>query len=90
MLAELFQDGIIVDLILIVVAVEAVALLFLRRGLHKGPAVRDWLPNLLSGTALLVALRLSMAQAAWTWVAVALAFSLVAHVTDMARRFQSV
>jgi len=90
MLAELFRDGIIVDLILIVVAVEAAVLLVLRHGLQKGPAVRDWLPNLLSGTALLVALRLSMAQAAWIWVAAALAFALVAHLGDLARRFQSV
>jgi hypothetical protein len=89
MLAELFQDGAIVDLILVVVAVEAVALLLLRRW-RKGPAVQDWLPNLLSGAALLVALRLSMTQATWIWVAAALAFSLIAHVSDLAKRFQSI
>jgi len=88
-MAELFHSGLVVDLILLLVAVEAIALLLLRRAWGRAPVVYDWLPNLASGACLLLALRASIAQAAWYWLALLLALSLVAHLADLARRFQS-
>lgn len=86
-MAELFYSGLIVDLIVVLVVVEALALLLMRRVLGRGPGVRDWLPNLASGACLLLALRAGIAQAAWYWLALLLALSLVAHIADLARRF---
>lgn len=87
MMAELFHSGAIVDLILVLVALECIALFSLRRFWGKGPSVYDWLPNLASGACLLLALRATMAQATWLWVALFLTLSLVAHLADLARRF---
>lgn len=88
-MAELFHSGLIVELILALVVVEALLLAASRRFLGKGPSVGEWLPNLMSGAALLLALRLTIGQAAWPWVAAMLALSLAAHLTDLARRFRA-
>lgn len=87
-MAELFHSGVIIELILAAVVVEALLLSALRRIRGRGPPIVDWLPNLLSGASLLLALRLTIAQSAWYWVAALLALSLVTHLADLARRFQ--
>ncbi len=79
-MADLFASGRIVDAILLLTALEAGALLLLRR--------RDLLATLLAGAALLAALRLALAGAEWTWVALALLAALIAHLFDLARRWR--
>jgi hypothetical protein len=86
-MAELFHNGVIVDLILLLVVLEFLALIALRRFWGKGPAPSDWLPSLVAGACLLLALRATIAQATWLWAALFLTLSLVAHLTDLARRF---
>jgi hypothetical protein len=76
----LFASGRIVDAILLLTAAEAVVLL--RRGRT------DLLATLLAGVALLAALRLALAGAAWPWLALALLASLAAHLADLARRWR--
>jgi hypothetical protein len=88
-MAELFHSGLIIDFILLMVAAEACVLLLLRRVRGRGPVVYDWLPNLASGACLLLALRASIAQAAWYWLELLLALSLLAHLADLGRRFRS-
>lgn len=88
-MAELFHSGVIVELILAAIVVEALLLMAVRRIRGRGPAIGDWMPNLLSGASLLLALRMTIAQSAWYWVAAFLALSLVTHLADLARRFQA-
>jgi hypothetical protein len=89
-LAELFHSGRIVDLILLLVLVEAVLLAWRRQLTGRGPSLRALLPNLLSGAALLAAVRLALVNAAWLWVATALLFALLAHLADLHQRWRQV
>lgn len=88
LLAELFEDGRIVDLILALVALEAVLLMVIFGRCNIGGAARRWLANLFSGASLLLAVRLALTGAAWYWVAACLLASLVAHVIDMIFRYR--
>ena len=84
-MSELFASGRIVDLILGLVAVEALALVALGR--RRGIAGLDVAAALLPGVALMLALRAALTGAWWAWVAAWLAASLVAHLADLARRW---
>ena len=78
-MAELFASGRIVDLILLLMVVEAVVLIaWVRR--------MDLLGNLVAGAALLLALRGALADIWWGWIALCLALALLAHIVDLWRR----
>ena len=51
------------------------------------PAVADVLPYLLSGAALLVALRIALTDGPWLLMALALLFAFAAHLYDLYRRW---
>ena len=85
-MAEWFASGRIVDAILGLVAVEAVALLVLRRWTGRGPAPIALLSNLASGAALMLALRAALVQAAWPVVAGWMLAALGAHLGDLLPR----
>ena len=86
-MADLFASGHLVDLILVLVAVEAIALLLYWR--HAGRGVRpfDLLPNLCAGAFLLLALRATLGGAGWTVASGFLAAAGVAHLADLYRRW---
>jgi hypothetical protein len=71
----------LIDLILVFTGLEAIVLV-----LRRGPSPIAIALMLLPGVALLVALRASLAGAAWPWVPAALAASLVAHLLDLRGR----
>jgi hypothetical protein len=78
----------LVDAVLCIVAVEAVALAVRRRRTGRGPALGPLLAFLGSGAALLVALRAALAGApAWTVPAALAAAGLLhlRHLRDLAR-----
>ena len=85
-LADLFADGHAVDAILALVGIEAVALTLVHRRTGRGIAPADLLPNLVSGTGLLLALRAALVNAPWPWIAASLLLGLVGHLADLARR----
>lgn len=85
-MAEWFADGRAIDLILAAVALECAFLVWLGR--RRGVAPFAWLPALAAGASLLLALRLTLAAAAWQWIAALLAVSLLAHLVDLARRLE--
>ena len=87
-MTELFASGRIVDGILVLVALEAVALLVLRRRTGRGPAPVPLLCNLASGAALMLAVRAALTDAAWPVVAGCLLMSLVAHASELALRLR--
>ena len=90
-LAAGFASGRIVDAILVLVALEALLLVWLCRraapvaGLSR-PAL---LANLASGAALMLALRAALVGAPWSAVAAWMLAGLVAHLADLGLRIRS-
>ncbi|WP_336485355.1 hypothetical protein [Methylobacterium nigriterrae] len=88
-MADLFASGRIVDLILGLVALEALILLALRARTRRGPAPAQLLLNLASGAALMLALRASLVGAEWPPIAGWLAISFGAHLAELALRLRA-
>ena len=87
-MTELFLSGRMVDLVLGLVALEAIALSIYHHRTGRGIATRDLAGNLLAGTCLLAALRCALVQSGWEWIALWLAASLIAHLYDIGRRWR--
>lgn len=92
-MAEFLQSGAMIDAILVLVALEAFAFLVLFRFVPNAPRLFAlhpavlW-PTLLSGALLMVAVRMALTDAPWTWIASVLAAAGIAHVVDIALRFR--
>jgi hypothetical protein len=84
---SLVASGRIVDLILGLMVLEALALLAWHAAKGRGIAPLDLLVNLLAGAALLLALRAALTGAHWRTIAGILAIAGVLHVLDLARRW---
>ncbi len=87
-MAELFASGRLVDLILIVVVIEAMVLMLLWLRAGRGVAPADLLPNLCAGAFLLLAMRAALAGSGWTTAAFCLAAAGLAHLIDIYRRWR--
>jgi hypothetical protein len=85
-MAELFESGRLVDLILVLTVIEAVCLVLYWRSRGRGIAPLDLLPNLFAGAFLLLALRLALGGAGWELCCGSLAAAGVSHVVDLGRR----
>lgn len=81
-------SGHLVDLILALVAAEAVALIVYWRLTGRGIPTADLTPNLLSGACLLLALRAALGGWSTAWIALSLACALMAHLVDLRRRWR--
>ena len=83
LMADWIFSGRLVDIIIAMIVLEAVALslhnLITRRGLRP----QDYLLNLLSGLCLMLALRTALGGAAWHWIAACLSAAGVMHATDL-------
>ncbi len=88
-MSALFASGRIVDLILLLVLAEAVALLALHRATGRGPPPAALLPNLAAGACLLLALRSALRGAPWPLLALCLLGSLLAHLADLRERWRA-
>ncbi len=90
-LAELFESGRIVDIILVLVVIEAIALILLSK--YKTIDLRvntiPLLIHLLPGVLLFLALRAALTDASWLWIAFLLAASGVAHLIDIRLLFKT-
>lgn len=87
-LRDFVLSGRIADVAAVVMALEAVVLLFVLRPL----SAKRWMGvagNLLAGASLVVAVRLALTDAGWQWIAVAFTCSLVGHVADLWARLAS-
>ncbi len=87
-MADLFASGRLVDLILVVVVLEAAALLLYWAWARRGIAPLDLLPNLCAGAFLLLALRATLAGGGWTIASLCLAAAGLAHLIDVSRRWR--
>jgi hypothetical protein len=87
-LSELFATGRIVDLILGLVVLEALAVTVYCARTGRGVAPGDLFPNLLAGAFPLLVLRFALAGAPWHWIALCLPAALVSHIMDLRRRWR--
>ncbi len=87
-LESLVSSGRIVDLMLVFVALEVVAILLYRA--RRGGGVPPWplLANVGAGGSLMLALRAGLGGAGWTLVALCLVSALAFHVLDLALRWE--
>lgn len=83
-----FASGLAVDLVLALMAGEALLLIALHRYARRGPSPSDWLANLASGFCLVLGVRAVVGGAPWPWLALALSGSLVAHLVDLKLRWR--
>ena len=84
---QLLLSGRLIDLILLLIAAEAVGIFLLHRLDRRRPGPRDLYPNLASGAALMYAVKLALQGAAWYALAACLALAFLAHLTDLSLRY---
>jgi hypothetical protein len=84
-MSALFASGEIVNLILGLTLAEALVVAIYNRRTGRGPALGPFLVNLLAGAWLLLAVRFALGGAWWGWIALCLAGSLVAHLSELWR-----
>lgn len=87
-MAELLASGRLLDLILIGVGLEALALVGWRLYRGGNPSAASLASNLAAGAALMLALRAALLGAHWTLLAGWLSAAFVAHIADLSFRFQ--
>ena len=87
-MSEAFASGLVVDLVLALVAIEAGTLAWYRLRRGGGVPVGETLAFLGAGACLLLALRAALVGASWTWVAAAMAGAGAAHAADLALRWR--
>lgn len=85
-LEHFFTSGRVADLVLGVMALEALLLLWRRRRTGQGPTPVDLLAMLGAGAALVLALRLALTGAPWPALAACLMAGGAFHVLDLVRR----
>ena len=88
-MSDLVAGGHVVDVILALTLLEAVALAAYHRCTGRGVAPAGLLGNLLAGAALLMALRGALTGAWWGWIAFWLAAALLAHLADLRSRWRA-
>ena len=88
-MTDLFASGRVADLILIVMALEAAALVVWLRATGRGGTIVALAPNLAAGACLVLALRGALVAAPWPMIAAALIGALVSHLIDIYRRLRA-
>jgi hypothetical protein len=87
-MAELFANGRVVELVLILAGIELVCLVGYWTLTQRGVSPAVLLPNLCAGIFLLLALRLVLAGVAWEYCCGCLAAAGFAHVADLRQRWR--
>lgn len=87
---DLFTTGRVAEIILVVMALEALVLLAMRAsGYSRVPTLSLLMANLASGAALILALRAALTASPWPWIAICLAASFLAHVFELWQRLKA-
>ena len=87
-MSALFSSGRIIDLILVGMVFEGLALAALHRFAGRGVAPQTYLANLLAGMCILLAMRLLLGGAWWGYASCALLFALIFHVADLSVKWR--
>jgi hypothetical protein len=83
---DLLVTGHLIDVALVVVGLEALALVAARARLGRGLRPLDVLGQLLAGLLLMLAVRCAVTGADYRWTLAFVSASFPAHVFDLARR----
>jgi len=83
----LISSGRIVDIMILFVVIEVALVELSRRTRGRGLGTVPLLVNIGAGGSLMLALRASLVDSGWQWVAVFLVASLVFHVADLRVRW---
>lgn len=83
---SLVLSGRIVDIMLVMVALEIVLLGTLRRGHADGVSMLALLINIGAGGSLMLALRGSLVGSGWLWISACLLAALLLHIADLYMR----
>ena len=81
--------SVLLDIILVLVVIEAAVVIWLRSARGEGAALPADLANLGSGFCLMLAVRLAWANASALLVILLVTLAGAAHVLDMMRRFRA-
>ncbi|MDG1012758.1 MAG: hypothetical protein P8N99_08070 [Luminiphilus sp.] len=84
----LLLSGRLLDGILCLIVIEGIVIIVAHRYNRARPSPWTLIPNLISGAALMLGIRLALSQAAWFWLALCLGCSLLAHLTDLIMRYR--
>ncbi|HYN79637.1 MAG TPA: hypothetical protein VES73_17795 [Lamprocystis sp. (in: g-proteobacteria)] len=87
-MAEFVASGRIIDLVLLLIGLEAIGLMVLWRMRRCPVPPLATLLILAPGTCLLLAARAALTGAAWGWVSFFLLVALAIHLVDMRQRWQ--
>jgi hypothetical protein len=82
-MAEFFANGHVIDAILALMVLQFALLCFLRIVIAKASPPLGFLPTMLAGAGLLLALRAALTGAAWPMIAAWLLAGLAAHLFDL-------
>ncbi|OPF91242.1 hypothetical protein I8G32_01573 [Rhodopseudomonas palustris] len=88
MMSELFASGTVVDAVLIFLLVEAIGVIGYWLWRKHGIAPADFLPGMISGALMLLALRAVLAGAGWMVPTLCLLAAGGAHLVDVLRRWR--
>jgi hypothetical protein len=83
-----FASGHVIDVILALMVLEGGVLAFVRLRTGRGLSLAAIATLLASGGALMLALRAALVGARWEAVSACLMLGLVAHLIDIARRWE--
>lgn len=83
------MTGGLIDAIIVLVAIEAIAIFVWRLKTGNGPALSSLACNLLAGAFLLLALRNALVGASEVWIAACLLAAFVSHILDLRGRWES-
>lgn len=86
-ISDLIESGQIIDVILALVALEALLLILVHKMSGRGPSPSRLLANLAAGSSLLLAVKAALVDAGPHVIAAMLLVSLLAHVWDLAMRW---
>jgi len=84
----LLLSGRLIDAILCLIVIEGIVITVAHRHNGSGPSPGKLIPNLISGAALMLGIRLALTQAEWYWLALCLCVSLLAHLMDLVLRYR--
>lgn len=87
-MADAFASGLVIDVILAVMVLEALALFIYRQRTGKGPTVAETLANLASGACIMLAVRSALTGDVWQITAAWLMAAFASHLADLAIRFR--
>jgi hypothetical protein len=77
----------LIDMVIVMTLCEVLLLGLYHRQTGRGVAPGDFMPSLVAGLALMLAVRAGISDAGWGWMSAALLCAGLAHMADLRRRW---